>query len=73
MRPERLVKKHDVERRTRRKTLNIFLCGFRGFCLVRGFFTRSKADATAHEAPLKRGPTYDTSSVVAPAVRRAPL
>src|SRR5438093_9151440 len=37
------VKKHDVERRTRRKTLSIFLCGFRGFCVVRDFFTRSKA------------------------------
>src|SRR5439155_13132829 len=35
-----LVKKYDVERRTRRtrrKTLSIFLCGFRGFCVVRDF------------------------------------
>src|SRR2546425_12978190 len=39
-----LVKKYDVERRTRRtrrKTLRIFLCGFRGFCVVRDLFTRS--------------------------------
>src|SRR2546426_2590943 len=39
-----LVKKYDVERRTRRtrrKTLNIFLCGFRGFCVVRDLFTIS--------------------------------
>src|SRR2546425_10290430 len=43
-----LVKKYDVERRTRRtrrRTLSIFLCGFRGFCVVRDFFTRSKAFA----------------------------
>src|SRR5256712_1065587 len=42
---EELVKKYDVERRTRRtrrKTLSIFLCGFRGFCVVRDLFTRSE-------------------------------
>src|SRR5438034_6470903 len=39
------VKKYDVERRTRRtrsKTLSIFLCGFSGFCVARDFFTRSQ-------------------------------
>src|SRR6266851_7991070 len=43
--PEERVKKYDVERRTRRtrrKTLSIFLCGFRGFCVVRDFFTPSE-------------------------------
>src|SRR3979490_2363243 len=42
-----LVKKFDVERRTRRtrrKTLSIFLCGFRGFCVVRDLFTPSLAE-----------------------------
>src|SRR5712692_1888708 len=42
-----LVKKYDVERRTRRtrrKTLSIFLCGFRGFCVVRDFFPDSSAE-----------------------------
>src|SRR5712664_410755 len=44
-RPSERVKKYDVERRTRRtrrKTLSIFLCGFRGFCVVRDSFTRSE-------------------------------
>src|SRR5712664_3485344 len=50
------VKKYDVERRTRRtrrKTLGISLYGFRGFCVVRDFFTRSKAIAV-RGARLKR-------------------
>ena len=28
--------------RTRRKTSRIVLCGFRGFCVARDFFTRSE-------------------------------
>src|SRR5256712_11683518 len=43
--PKGLMTKYDVERRTRRtrrKTLSIFLCGFRGFCVVRDSFTRSE-------------------------------
>src|SRR5439155_15669833 len=43
-RPSESVKKYDVERRTRRtrrKTLSILLRWFRGFCVVRDYFTRS--------------------------------
>src|SRR5438876_4121557 len=53
------VKKYDVERRTRRtrsKTLSIFLCGFSGFCVVRDFFTRSEAFALRR----RTHPTYLT-------------
>src|SRR2546428_806252 len=45
--PKGLMTKYDVERRTRRtrrKTLSIFLCGFRGFCVVRDLFTRALAE-----------------------------
>ena len=60
-RASELVNKYDVERRTRRtrrKTLSTLLCGFRGFCVVRDFFTRSSAlRAKRRWRDVRSGPT----------------